>query len=242
MPGIVAIKAVSVRRKESRKNEQTDDPSRRGFSHCICEGPERPEQQLNGNPMKNATKTAAALALMSLLAGCVVTSVYPFYTAKDVVFDPALVGVWGDNSSTNAENEHWRFEKMESQAYLLTVQDKEKRTEFDARLFKLNGKRFLDVCPRERPDNSLPLHYLLKVTRIEPALEMNLLDYDWLKKLIEKDPKVIRHIVVAQKLGENGEGDLVLTAETAELQKFILKHEKTPGAFGEDLVMKHLNN
>jgi hypothetical protein len=191
--------------------------------------------------MKNVTKTAAALALMSLLAGCVVTSVYPFYTAKDIEFDPALIGVWTD-SSTNSENEHWRFEKMEGQAYLLTVQDKEKPTEFDARLFKLNGKRFLDFCPRERPDNSLPLHYLLRVTRIEPALEMNLLDYDWLKKLIEKDPKVIRHMVVPKKLGENGEGDLVLTAETAELQKFILKHVKTAGAFGENLVMKRSKN
>jgi hypothetical protein len=81
------------------------------------------------------------------------------------------------------------------------------------------------------------VHYLLKVTRIEPELEMNLLDYDWLKTLIEKDPKVIRHIVVPKKLGEDGDGNLVLTADTAELQKFILKHEKTEGAFGRSEVM-----
>jgi hypothetical protein len=187
--------------------------------------------------MKITLKLAIGLALMTLLAGCVVTSVYPFYTAKDVVFDSALVGVWAELGSTNAANEHWRFEKVEGQAYKLTVQDKEKATEFDTHLFKLRGRLFLDLCPRERPDNSLPLHYLLKVTRLEPALEMQVLDYDWLKQLIEKDPKAIRHIVVPQKLGENGDGLLALTAGTAELQKFILKHEQTEGAFGKREVL-----
>ena len=187
-------------------------------------------------------KSAAGLALMSLLAGCVVTSVYPFYTAKDVVFDPALVGAWAETGSTNTANEHWRFEKAAGQAYKLIVQDNEKQTEFDTHLFNLKGRLFLDLCPRERPDNSLPLHYLFTVARREPALEMNMLDYDWLKKLIEKDPKAIHHIVVPKKLGEDGESDLVLTADTAELQKFILTHEKTEGAFGEGIVMNRWKN
>jgi hypothetical protein len=189
------------------------------------------------NLMKNTIKIASGLTLMTLLAGCVVTSVYPYYTAKDVVFDPTLVGTWTETGSTNGQNENWRFEKVESQAYLLTVQDGEKRTEFDTHLFKLRGKLFLDICPRERPDNSIPLHYLLKVTSIEPTLEVNLLDYDWLKSLIEKDSKAVRHIVVPKKLGESGDGDLVLTADTTELQKFVLKHEKTEGAFGKPVVM-----
>ena len=71
---------------------------------------------------------------------------------------------------------------------------------------------------------------------------MQVLDYDWLTKLIEKHPKAIRHIVVPKKLGEDGGGDLVLTADTAELQKFILKHEKTAGAFGDGIVMQRWNH
>ena len=187
--------------------------------------------------MKQINKITVGLALLTVVAGCVVTSVHPWYTAKDIKFDPALIGTWAETGSTNAANEHWRFEKLEGQAYKLTVQDKEKRTEFDARLFQLKGRLFLDACPRERPDNSLPLHHLLKVTRSEPVLQLNMLSYDWLKKLIEKDSKAIRHIVVPKKLGEDGDGDLVLTADTAELQEFIIKHEKTEGAFGETLVM-----
>lgn len=187
--------------------------------------------------MKTTLKLATGLALLTLLAGCVVTSVYPFYTAKDVVFDPALVGVWAEAGSTNAANEHWQFEKAEGQAYKLTVQEKEKRTEFDTHLFKLQGRLFLDLCPRERPENSLPLHYLLKVTRLGSTLEFNLLDYGWVKQLVEKNPKAIRHVVVPKKLGESGDGDLILTADTAELQRFILKHEKTEGAFGDSAVL-----
>jgi hypothetical protein len=60
--------------------------------------------------------------------------------------------------------------------------------------------------------------------------------------LVEQNPKAIRHIVVPPKLGENGGGLLVLTADTAELQKFILKHEKTAGTFGDRRVMQRWNN
>ena len=184
--------------------------------------------------MKTILKITTGLALMTLLAGCVITSVYPFYTAQEVVFDPRLIGAWAETGATNAANEHWQFVKAGGQAYKLTVQDKEQRTEFDTHLFKLQGRLFLDLCPRERPDNALPLHYLIKVIRLEPALEMNMLDYDWLKKLIEKDPKAIRHVVVPKRLGEEGDGDLVLTADTAELQTFILKWEKADGAYGKE--------
>jgi hypothetical protein len=187
--------------------------------------------------MKTAIKIITGPALITLLAGCVVTSVYPFYTTKDVVFDPALVGTWAETSSTNAAGEHWEFEKAEGQAYKLIIREPEKRTEYDAHLFKLNDGLFLDLYPRDRPENSLPLHYLLKVNRIEQTVEVDMLDYDWLQKLIEREPEAIRHMVVPKKLGDSGDGDLVLTAETAQLQKFILKHEKTEGAFGKGSVL-----
>jgi hypothetical protein len=188
--------------------------------------------------MKTIIKTVAVLASTAVLAGCVVTSVYPFYTVKDVVFDPALLGAWAEADSTNAANEHWRFEKAENEAYVLTVHEVDKHTEFDAHLFKLRGVLFLDLLPRERPDNSLPLHYLLKVNRIAPSLDWTLLDYDWLSKLVEKDPKAIRHMLVPKKLGETGNGDFVLTADTAELQRFILKHVNTQGAFPPGKAMR----
>jgi len=192
--------------------------------------------------MKQTLLLAAGLAL-TLLTGCVVTSVYPYYTPKDVVFDPALLGVWGDPASTNADRETWTFAKLDDQTYKLVVAEKDKKTEFDARLFKLKQHTFLDCLPRERADYAVPGHMLMKVECISPALELRLLDYDWLGKLLEKNPKTIRHTVVPKPAGESGDGgQLVLTADTAELQKFILKHASNTNAFGEVTGMKRLNN
>lgn len=187
--------------------------------------------------MKSMIKVMTILALLATMAGCVVTSVYPFYTTKDLVFEPALVAEWAKKGSANESPEHWSFEKIEGQSYKLTVRDADKQTEFDAHLFKLKDRLFLDTYPRERADHSIPAHYLFRVVRIEPDMELAMLDYDWLKQTIASDPKAIRHTIVPNKQGEEGEGSIVLTADTAELQAFLLKHEKTEGAFGESLVL-----
>jgi hypothetical protein len=174
----------------------------------------------------------------ALLAGCVTLSVYPYYTAKDVTFDPALVGVWADPGETNANRESWTFEKVGEQAYRLTVTDKDKHTEYDACLFQLKGYTFLDCLPRERSDCLIPGHVLLRVDRLQPVLEMRLLNYDWLGKLIEKEPKAIRHVRVPGHGQKADDEMLVLTADTKELQKFVLKHLQTEVAWGDKLVMK----
>ena len=173
-----------------------------------------------------------------LLAGCVVTSVYSWYTANDIMFDPALVGTWRGTEPDMKPGDFWQFEKLEDRAYKLTVAEGEKRKEYDTHLFKLGGHLFLDCLPRERPEDSLPAHYLLRVGSIAPVLKITALDYDWLKQLLEKNPKAVRHLIVPKKLGESGDGDLVLTAETAELQKFILKHVNNTNAFGKPAQLK----
>lgn len=190
-------------------------------------------QQTPSKPIRLQPTFAALAAFGLLLAGCVVTSVYPYYTAKDAVFEPALVGTWRGTEPDAKPDEFWQFEKLENQAYKLTMADGEKRKEYDTHLFKLGGHLFLDCFPRERPEDSLPPHYLLRVGSVAPVLAITALDYDWLKQLLEKNPKAVRHLIVPKKLGESGDGDLVLTASTAELQKFILKHVNNTNAFGE---------
>ena len=58
--------------------------------------------------------------------GCVTLSVYPYYNAEDVRFDPALLGVWVEPGKSE--------EKINEQAYRMTVSEKNEKTEFDARL------------------------------------------------------------------------------------------------------------
>ncbi len=174
-----------------------------------------------------------------LLAGCVVTSVYPWYTAKDLVFDPALLGAWQSTEPGANTNEFWQFEKLEGQAYKLTIVDSDgKRTEFDTRLFTLDNRRFLDCLPRNREGEGIPPHYLLRVDAIAPTFDLALLDYGWLKKLVEADPNAIRHVIVPKPVGESGDGDLVLAASTAELQAFLRKHAANTNAFSDVTKLK----
>lgn len=190
--------------------------------------------------MKRILLGTAGLALV-WLTGCVVTSVYPYYTAKDITFDAALLGTWSDPAETNANKDTWTFEKIGGQTYKLTTEDGSETNTFDAHLFTLGGQKFLDCLPRERHEYTAPTHVLLRVKSIQPQLEMYLLDYEWLGKLVEANPKSIRHVITPGPAGDSKEDQLVtLTAATAELQKFIRKHLKTEAAWGDPMIMKKL--
>jgi hypothetical protein len=83
-----------------------------------------------------------------------------------------------------------------------------------------------------------PPHYLLKVAQIKPTLQTAPLDYDWLSKLLEKNPEAVRHILVRDNPTDtsNTNSRVVLTADTTELQKFVLGHLQD--GFGETIEMK----
>ena len=180
---------------------------------------------------------AFAVLAATLLTGCVVTSVYPFYHAKDVTFDPALLGVWAESGKTEAGDETWTFARTTDQIYKLTVASNSDTNEFDGRLFKLKDQMFLDLLPGTRQDANVPAHILMRIDSISPQLKMRLLNYEWLGKLIEKNPRAIRHIVVPRSAQNEG-GELVLTADTAELQRFIRKHLATQDAWVESPVLQ----
>lgn len=184
----------------------------------------------------------AALTMATLwLTGCVITSVYPYYTAKDVTFEPKLLGVWYDHEETNTATakSFWRFDKVSTNTYQVVMAEPDNTNHFDAHLFTLGREQFLDLLPRDRHDYSAPTHLLLRVRAMEPQLEMEFLDFEWLAKLVEAKPKTIRHVIVPSPAGEKKEGGaLVLTADTAELQKFIRKHLKNTNAWAEPLVLK----
>ena len=187
--------------------------------------------------MKRILWSTLGLAAVGL-AGCVVTSVYPYYTAKDVTFDPTLLGIWSDPANTNTTKETWTFEKLGAQSYTLVIRDDTKTNAFDAHLFTLGDAKFLDLLPRERPEYQTPSHLLLRVAQLQPQLELHLLNYGWLSKLVEEKPKAIRHIVVPKESGSEEAGLLTLTADTTELQKFIRKHRNNTNAWVEPMLLK----
>ena len=159
-----------------------------------------------------------------VLTGCLVTSVYPFYTARDVVFDPALAGSWTNSTD---ERERWEFAAVKTNNYTLTYVAKDSTNVMQATLFKLNDNLFLDLFTSEMNDEvqppPIPSHFLFRVMQMKPTLKMAPMDYEWLGKLLTDNPAALRHHVVRGGKESNDER-LVLTADTAELQKFIVKH------------------
>ena len=170
------------------------------------------------------------LALLSVGAGCVVTSVYPFFREQDLTFEPALVGKWTAKSSAD-KKEIWEFQKKGAKAYTLVLLGSAEKQEFEARLFKLQEQLFLDLYSGAEKDSYIPPHYLMRVDQIEPSLRVSLFSHDWLKGYLEKDPGAIRHIRIRQEGAETNQYRIALTADTAELQKFVVRHLKTKEAF-----------
>jgi hypothetical protein len=165
-----------------------------------------------------------------LLAACI-PSVNPFYTDKDVVFDPHLIGEWQEKGATDQPGT-WSFEQSSNNIYNLTVTENGKTGAFSAHLFRLKQEQFLDLIPTDcnYATNQidlvgfamLPGHLLMRVAQIEPELKIAACDYDWLEKFLQKNPKAIDHT----------EGDrIVLMANTRDLQKFVLKHLGTNELF-----------
>lgn len=179
----------------------------------------------------------ATLLLAGLLvaAGCI-PSLNPLYTDKDLSFDPALVGAWGDMDDASGS---WTFTRSGPQSYGLVIRDKGNTSLMEARLVALGDYRFLDLYPNEDGLAAakvedfyraalVPGHLFLKVLQVEPELRLVLLDEEWLDKLLAADPGAIRH----NRAAESGRDHrVVLTASTAELQAFVLKHAGGDEAF-----------
>jgi hypothetical protein len=173
---------------------------------------------------------SAAVAL--LLAACI-PSINPFYTDKDVVFEKKLLGEWQDKEKAD-EPQIWNFEEGKDKAYKLTVTEKEgKQGEFEAHLFKLKQEYFLDIMATEIGTNVSDLvkmslisgHLLLRVSQIDPELKLAMTDVDWLDKHLKEHPKALAH--------HRDDDRIFLTAETADLQSFMLKHLGEDELFGK---------
>ena len=170
----------------------------------------------------------------ALVTGCVPT-LNPLYTEQDLIFDAALVGLWRD---VDSDGETWSFEQAgEDSYYLVYTDDDGKRGEFQAHLVRIEGTMFLDLYPEE-PElavsdfyrlHLVPAHSFMLVESIEPELRMRLMDLRWLEEHLEQHPDAIAHAEVADRI--------VITASTEALQRFVIEHVETEGAFSDASTM-----
>ena len=181
-----------------------------------------------------------ALALLAVMGGCI-ESLHPFYTEKDLVFEPALVGTWGEPGSNSKES--WAFTPSGEKAYRLVVTDSDGRSgAFEAHLASLNGSLILDLYPEDPKlaastfykHHLQKVHSFVRIVKVGPVLTMSVLDVTWLDQFLRKNPKALKH--------ERTEDGILLTASTEELQAFILKHLHTQGAFQDPIDFSRIGD
>lgn len=173
-------------------------------------------------------KTAMPLILLAgvaLLTGCGPTlSVHPLYTEKDLVSDLPLEGTWTDDKGEGM----FTVRKSGNGFEVLYTErsDSASAQKLDVHLLRLRDFRFVDVAPRQESPLSIPGHLFAKVWMEGSQLHVAIMDSDWLKQKI-----VDSGFPAHRASGEDRGKQIILTAPTEELQKFVLWYAAEEKAF-----------
>jgi len=186
------------------------------------------------------------LVMLVLLPGCLIKSLHPFYTNKDLIFRESLIGTWTDPDSGNWEiSQHKSFaglfkDDTPEKSYDISFSDKKGTSKFVAHLFTIDGQLFLDFYP-DNPDagndlgnfHFIPAHTLAKVQIESRKIIIRWYNEEWLVNLFNQNRVRIAHERVPYDEDDYRKENyqVILTAPTAELQKFIHKYGNDPDAF-----------
>jgi hypothetical protein len=189
------------------------------------------------------------LLLPLLITGCLVKSLHPFFTEKDIVFDKSLIGNWIDPDSSSWEIRQYmkvtglfKPEKPDP-TYLITFKDKKGTGIFHGRLFRLENQLYIDFYPEEIDmENELmgfhmvPSHSLAKIELLSGKIIIRWYNEEWLLNLFKQNRIRIAHERIPYENGSYNDRDfqVVLTAPTEDLQKFIKKYGNDPKAFSNE--------
>ena len=172
---------------------------------------------------------AFVLACLVILTGCPVAFLSGLYEGSndpDVVYDARLEGTWPDVhekcTSTVTITEH---EKLYS--WQVVDCESNKKTAYEARLFKLDQHYFLDMTAssEEVCDLCVALHLIYLVKFENNSVALAPLDYDWFKAARQK-----KHV----KLTTMPDDPSTVTASPKELKAFCRKYADNQEAFKPD--------
>jgi hypothetical protein len=180
-------------------------------------------------------KAALAAALMIVFSGCWVLSIDPLYTSDDLVYEEALVGIWGDPEGESDET--WTFMKHGEKSYRLVIEEEgAPDAVFETHLLRLNNRLYMDLLPDEPESvneamlgHLIPAHSFWTVTLEDHVLSLDVLDAEWLQAMIDSTKIDIDYI--------RRDDAIVLTAHTKDLQAFVMQH--ADAAFTGDPLTMH---
>jgi hypothetical protein len=183
---------------------------------------------------------AVQLICLLLITGCFPIALRPWYTEADLEFDPTFIGV---QTHEDGSKDEWTQKSEFVYRVVHTDREAKKTMVYDARLFRVNGVRFLDISPVTLPEvgaevATMPLVNGHIVWRVRKSWKDGKdwaapLDLTWLEKHLKANPRVIRHEFITEKIEgqEEPQRTLVLTDSTENLQRFLMQCTRTPGAF-----------
>ena len=203
-------------------------------------------------------RTFIILIIMGMLvSSCVLSSLFPLYTEKDLRTDNGLIGKW---QVGNPEDKcYWIIEKVDTsdndgglpgksgtwseynsgKTYRLIAAQDSIKQEFALHLLDLDGIRYIDLYPvnvEVTPGflawHMVPTHIFGRIEIYENQLVTRFFEQDFFVKLIEQNKIRISHVDL--------NGRQLITAETDELQKFAKKYADQSQAFQKPDTMPRL--
>lgn len=176
-----------------------------------------------------------ALVVVALvLCSCApVFSIHSLYSDTDSYFDPGLVGTWFD--PTDPAQSPIIFAPLGSNAYTVSGSDDSVKPPieytYECHLVKFGGRLFIDaeqsdisVANESVPVMAIPAHMLGELTVDQQNLTIRFLGYDLMGDSSNSAFIAIRHETT-------DDGLPILTANSADLQKFLLAHADDVKAF-----------
>ena len=137
----------------------------------------------------------------------------------------------------------WLFEKKGAEGYQLThYTAKGASAVFEAHLVEINGLQFLDFYPDSNRGSLLmheneflqmhvfPVHTFAKVEIKTEEVRVYMINYEWIDKLIRESKIRIKH--------EKVDDEILITAKTESLQKFMAKYGREKEAYIDPIIWK----
>jgi hypothetical protein len=166
----------------------------------------------------------AVLAGVAAMTGCApAVAIHPLYTTQNLVSDLPLEGTWSEKDGAI-----WQIKKSDDGYDVAAVRtgDSPEVSKYNVHLLRLKDSEFVDVASKADPELGVAGHLFAKIRMSGDELYVSPIDETWLKHMMEAGQ------APQSTMGENQQ--IVLTAPTSELQKFILLHAADPDAWDDD--------
>lgn len=162
-----------------------------------------------------------------ILCGCLVPSLHPLFTDKDKAVRTELLGDWASEDG----GERWSFQLESDSSYSVAYVESNDTSWFVAHLVQLGDHFFMDLYPDPVDVLSdaykfhlVAAHTFSKLEFDSGVVHMSVLDAEWLRGRLDSGKLNLAHELP-------GPDDLVLTATTEDLQKFMLSIADESDAF-----------